>query len=238
MSSVALQTTTAFAEVPHPSRRYLAAKRAMDLVLGGTLLLLALPLLAVIAMLIVADSGRPVFFRQDRVGARPGRRTRCWELGTFRIWKFRTMVADGDHDERHREFVQAFVRGELPTEAEDGTPFKLPTGVHITRVGRWLRVTSLDELPQLFNVLGGSMTLVGPRPVPPYEVEAYDERHCMRLAGRPGITGLWQVEGRGVVPFEEMVDMDVAYLRAQSLLMDLRLLLRTVPCAFARKGAR
>ena len=222
------------------STPYFFAKRLID-VIGASLLLLAtLPFLALIALAIRIDSGPSVFFTQERVGVRRrrGRGTAGWELRTFRILKFRTMTADVDHASVHRDFVQAFVAGELACDDDDNVPFKLRGETCVTRVGRWLRATSLDELPQLINVLAGRMSLVGPRPVPLYEVEAYEQRHLARLAGVPGMTGPWQVTGRGVVGFEEMVDMDVAYLRAQSLWLDLRLLVRTVPCAFSRRGAR
>lgn len=219
--------------------RYLVAKRALDVGLALIMLIALLPVFALVAIAILLDSGPSVLFTQERVGARRTRRSGGWELQTFRIVKFRTMHANVDHAAEHREFVQAFVGGELPAEDDDPSPFKLPADdARVTRVGRWLRATSLDELPQILNVLTGRMSLVGPRPVPVYEVEAYDERHLARLAGRPGITGLWQVEGRGVVEFEEMVEMDVRYLRAQSLWLDVRLLARTVPSAFSRRGAR
>jgi lipopolysaccharide/colanic/teichoic acid biosynthesis glycosyltransferase len=220
--------------------RYLAAKRVLDVVIASVTLILAVPVFALIAIAIVLDSRGPVFFTQERIGARPARLSgkNRWQRRRFRIVKFRTMVAGADHSHVHREFVQAFVAGELPPDRGDATPYKLRGDARITRVGRLLRATSLDELPQLFNVLVGTMSLVGPRPVPPYEVEAYEERHMARLEGMPGITGLWQVEGRGTVGFEQMVDMDVEYLRAQSLWLDLQLLARTVPCAFSRKGAK
>jgi lipopolysaccharide/colanic/teichoic acid biosynthesis glycosyltransferase len=223
------------------SRPYFVAKRLFDVVGAGLLLLVSLPFFALIAIAIRLDSGPSVFFTQERVGARRrrGRGDAGWELRTFRILKFRTMTAGVDHARVHRDFVQAFVAGELASDDhDDGVPFKLRGDAHVTRVGRWLRATSLDELPQLVNVLTGRMSLIGPRPVPLYEVEAYEQRHFARLAGTPGMTGPWQITGRGVVCFEEMVDMDVAYLHTQSLWLDLRLLVRTVPCAFSRRGAR
>jgi lipopolysaccharide/colanic/teichoic acid biosynthesis glycosyltransferase len=222
------------------ARRYLACKRALDVVIASLLLLLVLPLFAIIALAILLDSGRPVFYVQERVGARRTRAARreLWELMTFRMVKFRTMTPDADHSSAHRQFVQAFVAGEVQPRADDPSPFKLAMDPRITRVGGWLRRTSLDELPQLVNVLAGTMSLVGPRPVPLYEVEEYDRRHVARLAGVPGITGLWQVEGRGIVRFDQMVELDIEYLRTQSLWLDLRLLGRTLPCVFRRRGAR
>ena len=221
-------------------RGYLAAKRAIDIV-GATLgIILCLPVALVIALAIRIDSGGPVLYRQERVGARRRRRdgVKRWELATFRIVKFRTMVNDADDDPTHRDFVRDFVAGRTE-QTDDEAPFKLSNDPRITRVGRLLRATSLDELPQLLNVLAGTMSLVGPRPVPVYEVETYRAHHLLRLAGPPGITGPWQVDGRGVATFEEMVRMDIQYLRAQSLSLDLRLLVRTIPSALlSRKGAR
>ena len=221
--------------------RYLAAKRVLDVVIGTLALLLLAPLFVLIALAILIDSGRPVFFLQDRIGAHRRRREdgrRRWELRTFRMVKFRTMVADADTSPLHRDFIRAYVAGDEAAFMDDPAPFKLTRDPRVTRVGRVLRATSLDELPQLLNVLAGTMSLVGPRPVPAYEVEMYEPHHLLRLAGPPGLTGLWQVEGRGVVTFEQMVWMDVEYLRAQSLWLDVRLLVRTLPCAFTGRGAR
>jgi lipopolysaccharide/colanic/teichoic acid biosynthesis glycosyltransferase len=220
---------------------YLAAKRTLDVVVALLAIVAFLPLLLIAAVAIMIDSGRPVFFVQRRVGARArrdGGRWR-WQLRTFRMLKFRTMVVDADDHTMHRDFVTAFVNGTTPEGGADEAPFKLSADPRVTRVGRWLRATSLDELPQLLNVVIGDMSLVGPRPVPPYEVAAYPTHvHLARLAGLPGLTGPWQVSGRGVASFEEMVRMDVDYLRARSLWLDLQLLARTLPCVFSRKGAR
>jgi lipopolysaccharide/colanic/teichoic acid biosynthesis glycosyltransferase len=223
------------------STLYLAAKRSLDVLVGLMALLSLAPLLLVIAVLVLVDSGWPVFFVQRRVGARARRRSGRWhwQLRTFPMFKFRTMVTDADSSSMHREFVAAFVSGERPDGGASDAPFKLSADPRVTRMGRWLRATSLDELPQLINVLAGNMSLVGPRPVPPYEVAVYDDdSHLERLGGMPGLTGPWQIDGRGVASFEEMVRMDVEYLRAQSLWLDLRLLVRTLPCVFSRKGAK
>jgi lipopolysaccharide/colanic/teichoic acid biosynthesis glycosyltransferase len=227
-------------EWPITSRGHLVAKRCIDIVLAATILVLVAPLIVVVMAAILVDSGRPVLFCQERVGALP-RRTRDgwrWQLTRFRMLKFRTMVPGAEGSDLHRDFVASYVTGCLEPRSGTDTPFKLADDPRVTRVGRWLRATSLDEIPQLFNVLTGSMSLVGPRPVPTYEVAAYEQRHMERLAGRPGLTGVWQVEGRGVTSFEEMVRMDVAYLRSRSLRRDLALLVRTVPCVVLRKGAR
>jgi lipopolysaccharide/colanic/teichoic acid biosynthesis glycosyltransferase len=150
----------------------------------------------------------------------------------FQFYKFRTMVHNADQS-LHQKFIQAFVEDRLDTTRI----VKLTDDPRVTGIGRILRRISLDELPQLFNVLKGDMSLVGPRPVPIYEAAAYQEWHRERLAALPGITGLWQVEGRGRASFTEMVQMDIAYVRNQSLLLDVKLLLFTIPAALSRRGA-
>lgn len=210
-------------------------KRAMDLVLATLALLLLAPLLLLIAVLIKLDSPGPVIFTQKRVGSR--RRTHrgrtAWEITDFRVCKFRSMVRDAD-ESVHREHIQAFVEARLDTS---GT-VKLTEDRRVTRIGTFLRRTSLDELPQLFNVFKGEMSLVGPRPVPTYEADAYQEWHRERLAALPGITGLWQVKGRGLVSFSEMVRMDIEYVRHQSLWLDVRILLATIPAVLSGRGAQ
>jgi lipopolysaccharide/colanic/teichoic acid biosynthesis glycosyltransferase len=217
----------------------MCAKRALDVVLGTLLITAVAPLLVLIALLILMDDGRPVFYRQRRIGARPHRRPGvvAWEERPFRIIKFRTMVRGADSSLVHERFVESFVRGELEPGEGDGPPYKLRDDWRVTRIGRLLRAASLDELPQLFNVLGGTMSLVGPRPVPPYEVALYEPRHRERLAAMPGITGPWQVMGRGRVEFEEMIRLDIEYVRRRSLLCDLELLVRTPAAVFKKKGA-
>jgi lipopolysaccharide/colanic/teichoic acid biosynthesis glycosyltransferase len=218
----------------------LAVKRAFDLV-GGTLILALLaPVMAAIALAILVDDGPPVLFRQPRVGSRPRRRGRTseWQLHVFTILKFRTMRRRAEDAGLHEEFVRAFIAGELAADHASGCAFKLEADPRITRVGRWLRATSLDELPQLFNVVAGDMSLVGPRPVPVYEVVHYAPRHRRRLGAKPGITGVWQVDGRGRVEFEEMVRMDADYIERQSLRLDLALLRRTLSAVLGRRGAR
>ena len=218
---------------------YVVLKRLLDVALAVLLFVLLVPLMAVIAVAIAIDTPGPCLFRQERVGARlrRGPAGPRWELCTFRMFKVRTMVDGADRSDLHVAFVEAFVTGRLE-DAPQSAPFKLDADPRVTRVGRALRATSLDELPQLLNVLAGSMSLVGPRPVPVYEVAHYDERHLSRLAGRPGITGPWQVDGRGTASFEETVVLDSDYLRAQSLWLDAKLLARTIPCVLGRKGAR
>jgi lipopolysaccharide/colanic/teichoic acid biosynthesis glycosyltransferase len=224
---------------PPPQPGYLVLKRALDIAVATLLLVVLFPLMAVIAIAITVDTPGPFLFRQERVGARLRRRagTWRWELQTFRKVKFRTMVDGADRSDLHVAFVEAYVAGRLEEEPA-AAPYKLDADPRVTRVGRALRATSLDELPQLLNVIAGSMSLVGPRPVPVYEVAHYQEHHLRRLAGRPGLTGPWQVHGRGTTTFEEMVDLDTGYLHAQSLWIDLKLIARTIPCVLRRKGAR
>jgi lipopolysaccharide/colanic/teichoic acid biosynthesis glycosyltransferase len=200
------------------SARYLRAKRTLDIVF--TLLIAPFLLLVgiVIALCIKLDSKGPVFFRQTRIG-RNG--------VAFQMLKFRSMYVNGNENV-HRKRVEEMMRKGQALTKEKNDP-------RITRVGRFIRKTSLDELPQFWNVLVGEMTLVGPRPPVAYEVALYKEKDWLRLAGRPGLTCTWQVYGRCIVTFEEMVDMDIAYLKEQSLLKDIKLILLTVPVMiFAR----
>ena len=145
------------------------------------------------------------------------------------------MVANAS-PEAHQAYIREFVEGRARPSSENGI-FKLTNDPQVTRLGRVLRRFSLDELPQLFNVLKGDMSLVGPRPVPPYEVMYYQNQHYKRLAARPGITGLWQVTGRCRVSFEEMIRMDLDYIQRASLSLDLKILLLTIPAVLSMRGA-
>ena len=221
-------------------RWYFAGKRAIDLVFGSLLLGLLLPVVLVVAIAIKLDSRGPVFFAQERVGVR--RRSQKgrsrWEVRTFRLFKFRSMVAGADQSP-HEQHVRAFVRGQIPDPDRSGdAKFKLANDSRVTRVGRVLRRTSLDELPQLVHVLKGEMSLVGPRPVPLYEAAEYRESDAERLLALPGITGLWQVSGRADVPFTEMVRMDCEYVRTRSLWLDLKILAATIPAVMSGRGAQ
>jgi lipopolysaccharide/colanic/teichoic acid biosynthesis glycosyltransferase len=229
------------------SLRYVYLKRCVDVVLAAVLVLLAAPIFVATALLIALDSGWPVFYRQERVGARARRRGNqvYWEERRFRIFKFRTMIPDADRLQVHERFIEQFIKGESAATASSAEPpcavdaaHKLAHDARVTSVGRILRATSLDELPQLFNVLAGTMSLVGPRPVPVYEVALYEPRHRERLDALPGITGAWQVHGRGRVGFEEMVKLDVEYVRQRSVFADLQLLAQTLPAVLKKTGAR
>lgn len=204
-------------------------KRTSDLVIATLALALLSPLWLLIALLIKLDSGGTVFYRQERVGM-DGR--------VFLFYKFRSMHVDAD-DSRHREYQRAYINGRPDTNlGDDERPvFKLRTDERITRVGRILRKTSLDELPQLFNVMRGDMSIVGPRPPIPYEVEAYQLWHRKRLDMKPGITGLWQVSGRNRLPFDEMVRMDLYYIENWSLLLDVKIVLQTLPVMWRGEDA-
>jgi lipopolysaccharide/colanic/teichoic acid biosynthesis glycosyltransferase len=152
------------------------------------------------------------------------------------MFKFRSMYINND-DARHREAIKQYMNGEKLNDARDGcNPYKLESDPRITRVGRFIRKTSIDELPQVFNVLQGEMSLVGPRPPLPYEVEMYSPYDWLRLAGKPGLTGIWQVHGRSRVTFQSMVEMDIEYLQQQSLWEDLKLIALTVPVMLLAHG--
>jgi lipopolysaccharide/colanic/teichoic acid biosynthesis glycosyltransferase len=220
------------------SNLYVAAKRCLDVILGGLVVILLLPLMLLIAVLIKLDSPGPVFFTQERVGARRqwlGRQA-IWIIRNFTMYKFRSMVQNAD-SAVHEAYIRDFVEGRARPSAENGGKFKLTNDPRVTRVGRFLRKFSLDELPQLFNVLKGDMSLVGPRPVPPYEAACYGNSHQKRLAALPGITGFWQVNGRCQVPFEEMIRMDIKYIQNASLWLDLKILCLTIPAVLSRRGA-
>jgi lipopolysaccharide/colanic/teichoic acid biosynthesis glycosyltransferase len=217
---------------------YFLLKRCFDLAFAVALIILLSPFMLLIALCIRFDSAGPVLFVQERVAARrhaTGART-VWELRKFRIYKFRSMFQDADQSV-HRVYIEAFVEGRLAPPNGGESMYKLVQDRRVTRVGRFLRKTSLDELPQLINVVRGDMSLVGPRPVPTYEVAQYKPWHYERLSALPGITGFWQVRGRCRVPFDEMVRMDIEYARCQSLWVDLKILLLTIPAVLSGDGA-
>lgn len=194
-----------------------AIKRAFDIAFTLVVAIVISPLLVLIAVAIKLDSPGPVLFSQIRagIGGQP-----------FRMYKFRTMFADADRIKHQLQHLN---------ESGDIRLFKIKNDPRVTRVGRWLRKTSLDELPQLFNVLRGEMSLVGPRPFFPEDLETYEEHHFERLHALPGITGLWQVSGRSdIVDFEQVVQLDGEYIRSWSIWSDVVILLRTLPAAFGR----
>jgi lipopolysaccharide/colanic/teichoic acid biosynthesis glycosyltransferase len=189
------------------------------------------PVWLAVSILIKFDSKGPIFFRQERVGM-DGR--------IFLCYKFRTMRADAD-EQLHREAYQKNIGGDTAANAgDDSDPVfgKVKDDPRVTRLGRRLRRSSIDEMPQLFNVLLGDMSIVGPRPPIPYEVEEYELWHRKRLDMKPGITGLWQVSGRNRLPFEEMVRIDVFYIENWSVWLDLKIILLTLPAILRGDGAR
>jgi exopolysaccharide biosynthesis polyprenyl glycosylphosphotransferase len=195
-------------------------KRYFDLFCAIILIFSLSPILLLIALLIKLDSPGPVFFRQSRIGLH------CKQ---FKIWKFRTMVTNA-------EKLQTAL--EAKNEMKDGVLFKLKNDPRITRIGKFLRLYSLDELPQLFNVLVGEMSLVGPRPLPIRDVERFQTTHFIRQEVLPGITGLWQVSGRSDIDsFEDGVKLDIAYIENWSLWLDLNIVLKTVKVVLQKSGA-
>jgi lipopolysaccharide/colanic/teichoic acid biosynthesis glycosyltransferase len=204
-------------DAPEPFA-YATAKRAFDLVAGGFILVLLVPVIPLVALMIRLDSDGPVFYRQDRVG-KDGR--------LFKFYKFRSMRSDSD---RMRAALES--RNDL-----SGPVFKMKNDPRITSVGQFLRRSSLDEIPQILNVLKGDMSIVGPRPALPGEVAKYEPWHRRRMAVKPGITCLWQVAGRSHVSFDEWMRLDIEYISRRSVRADLAIFLKTIPAVMARRGA-
>jgi len=218
--------TTSAVEVRGRSRR---VKRAFDLIVGGALVALLSPVLLVVAYLVRRDGG-PAFYRQMRVGYR-GR--------PLEMLKFRSMSLNNGDDSALRSLVQRELSGELGDG--DGGSFKLEKVEHdprITPIGRRLRAWSIDELPQLLNVVRGDMSLVGPRPALDWEVEMFPPEYRVRTEAMPGVTGLWQVNGRSKVNTLRMLQYDIDYLRRQSMWIDLKILALTIPTLLRGDGAR
>lgn len=207
---------------------YERVKRGLDLGLAVLLLIVSAPLLALIALAIRLDSPGPAIYRQVRVG-QGGR--------TFVCYKFRTMRS-GAEDEAHREFMRRLIRGQVELDGyDDSGVLKMTDDGRITRVGRIMRRMSLDELPQLVNVLKGEMSLVGPRPELPWLVERYAPWQRKRFAVPQGITGWWQVHGRSDKPMHLHTEEDLYYIRHYSLLLDLQILWKTIGAVIRRRGA-
>src|SRR3989441_3677794 len=223
---MSVQTAT-HQETISMNQSYQRTKRILDIIFTLLILIPLCIVIVIVAVLIRLDSAGPIFFRQKRVG----------QNGVeFNILKFRSMYVNSD-DLRHREAITKYMNGQKLGESINGDlSYKVVDDPRVTRVGRFLRKTSIDELPQFFNVLRGEMTLVGPRPPLPYEVERYSPRDLLRLSGKPGLTGTWQVYGRSRVPFQRMVDMDIEYLQQQSLQLDLNLIALTIPVMISGSG--
>lgn len=198
---------------------YLVLKRLMDIVGASLGLLLASPIMLIVAILIkLEDPKGPVFFSQVRNGAYPK---------TFKMYKFRSMYVDAE--ERLQELMHL--------NEQSGPAFKIKDDPRITKVGKFIRKTSLDELPQLFNVLKGDMSLVGPRPAIPREVEQYTAYQKQRLFVKPGLTCIWQVSGRNNIGFDEWVELDIEYIKTRNLWLDIKLILLTIPAMLGDENA-
>lgn len=232
---------------------YFTAKRILDLVIVILALPFLLPLFAIIAILIKLDSPGSIFYTQERVGAKlhieDGKI--YWVQKLFKLYKFRSM-RQGAASDLHQQFIEAYINGDeaemvriqqagtdggADTDEKEVSLYKLTGDPRITRIGNFLRKTSLDELPQILNVFLGDISLVGPRPAIPYEVEMYEPWHKQRLLTIQGLTGAWQATGRSNVSFDDMVRLDIDYLKNQSLWLDAKILLWTVPAILLRKGA-
>ncbi len=206
------------------SRTGAFASRALDVAVSATVLVLLSPVLAIIAIAVRLTSPGPALFRQERVGR---------DMIPFSLYKFRTMRPDAS-EAPHREYIHALL--ETREASQDGDLYKLAVDDRITPLGRHLRSWSLDEIPQLFNVLRGEMALVGPRPVIGYEVDLYPESYMRRFTVKPGITGLWQVSGRNQRTYHEMIQFDIDYAQRRSLWFDVTILVRTIPTVLRRRG--
>jgi len=205
---------------------YARIKRVLDVVVTLLLLPFTAIVMLLVAIAIRLDSKGPILFRQKRVGLNGEE---------FELLKFRSMYQDSD-DSLHRQAIEKYLTNQALNDGD--VAYKQVDDPRVTRVGKFIRKTSLDELPQFLNVLRGQMSLVGPRPPLRYEVDQYSPRDKLRLCGKPGLTGIWQVYARSQVPFAEMVEMDIVYLRQQSLWLDLKLIVLTVPVmVLARGGA-
>ncbi|MFA6291539.1 MAG: exopolysaccharide biosynthesis polyprenyl glycosylphosphotransferase [Victivallales bacterium] len=192
---------------------------AFDFIFSIFLLLLLLPVFILTALAILLDSRGPIFFTQTRVGRKGG---------LFTLYKFRSMTVNAD----------ALKSGMIADNSfQDSVTFKMKNDPRITRVGRFIRRFSIDELPQLFNVVKGEMSLVGPRPPVPEEVEKYSPDDRKRLLVKPGITCLWQISGRSELPFKQQVELDKQYINSQSILLDIKILLKTIPAVLTGRGA-
>jgi lipopolysaccharide/colanic/teichoic acid biosynthesis glycosyltransferase len=214
-----------------PVRAAYRVKRCLDIIGSIIAMVLLSPVMLITALAVAATSPGPVILKQVRLGKKGV---------PFVFYKFRSMVANSD-DGIHRQYVTSLINGDLEG-INQGNPakplYKIEFDPRVTRVGRFIRKTSIDELPQLFNVLKGDMSLVGPRPPLPYEAENYQSWHLRRiLEAKPGMTGLWQVEGRSKISFDEMVRRDLRYIQSCSLLLDLRILFKTIKVVLRCEGA-
>ena len=200
-------------------------KNLLDLAIGIVVLVVLWPLLLVVALAVKLDSPGPAIFKQKRIG-KDGK--------VFTVRKFRSMYANAD-DKLHREALKKLVQGEAVAEANGRAFFKPADDPRVTRVGKFLRATGLDELPQVINILQRDMSVVGPRPAIPYELELYKDWHHRRLAVRPGVTGLWQVRRHDTENFDDVMKLDLEYIDSFSIWLDLKIILLTFPMILFRR---
>lgn len=210
----------AFASTP-------AGKRPFDLLVACVCLVLLSPLLAIVAMMVSATTPGSAFFRQTRIGR---------DRRPFVLYKFRTMY-DGSPDDVHRQYVSRLLTEDRPPTGGRRGLFKLEDDRRVTPIGRFLRRTSIDELPQLLNIVRGDMSLVGPRPLLPFEAELIGPAYSDRFLAHPGLTGLWQVSGRNKLTMRQGLDLDVEYVHKRSFVFDLAILFKTVPVVLSTNGA-
>ena len=242
LSSIQKSDPNALGVAANDRAVYYAVKRTMDIAIAFILLVLFSPMMLIVAALIFVYSPGPVFFVQERVGAKRigyGQYS-YWKKYNFRCYKFRTMKINADPS-IHQAYVKALIENDLEQmtalQGAPTQPRKLVNDSRIIRPGKLLRKLSLDELPQLWNVLIGDMSLIGPRPAIPYEVDMYQPWHLRRLEAKPGLSGLQQVTARCVVDFDTQVQLDIDYVEKQSLWLDLIIMLRTPLAVFSTSGA-
>jgi lipopolysaccharide/colanic/teichoic acid biosynthesis glycosyltransferase len=209
------------------SRLFDKLKNVIDALISLVILILTLPLFLAISLAVKLDSPGPIFYKAQAVG-KNGK--------LFQMYKFRTMVEDAGND-IHKEFVTQLIKGEIGETGDERQPLKITDDPRVTRLGNFLRKFSLDELPQLINVLKGDMSLVGPRPCLPYEYECYQDWFRKRVSIRNGITGLWQVTGRSSVSFEDMILLDLYYVYNRSFTLDFNIMFETLFVVLGKKGA-
>jgi lipopolysaccharide/colanic/teichoic acid biosynthesis glycosyltransferase len=221
---------------------YYFAKRVLDIVIASILLFFLSPLLLLVALLVWIDSPGPIIFTQTRVGSKRKQYNgfSYWRKQPFKVYKFRTMTTNAN-PEIHQSYVKALIQndneGMAAIQGEPTSTRKLVNDPRITRLGCVLRKSSLDELPQFWNVIKGDMSLVGPRPPISYEVEMYKTWHHQRFMAKPGISGLWQVTARSSADFDEMVNLDIEYIKNQSLWLDIKIIIKTPLVVLSTRGA-
>lgn len=238
-----LETQELIADFGHQSQFGRLLKRTFDVFFALLLLMLSSPFLVLIAVLIKLSSKGPIIYSQNRIGSE--RITKAgktyWRLKAFKMHKFRSMRTNADSG-THRNYIEAYIKGDKAQmqnfqTGEGAASYKLAKDPRITTIGHYLRLLSLDELPQLWNILKGEMSFVGPRPPIDYELNAYQQEDFRRLATVPGLTGLWQVSGRTTTSFKEMVALDLKYIKEQSFWLDLKIVVMTIPAVFSKEGA-